>query len=187
MTYVLTWWQFLSIQLFESMADSKKNHLNIDQGSKIHFIGFFWLKKELIIWTRATCHIHLSQDALPLEGKTVCVSRVTSHCIPDNEAHVTLQANCDIYSAACFEGQKLKNSFQTWLLFARTAFKLTENISYSVFRAHHHPSPLCYNKDWLCNLFALFAYSSCLLNLIFLWKNAAEEKKREEGRTTFFQ
>lgn len=74
-----------------------------------------------------------------------------------------------------------------FLLFTRAALTITANISYSVFRAHHHPSPLCYNEDWLCNLFALFAYSGCLLNLVFCRKNTAGRgKKSKIGKTEAF-
>lgn len=54
-----------------------------------------------------------------------------------------------------------------------------KNISYSVFRAHHHPSLLCYNEDWLCNLFALFADSSCLQFLPTKKKKKKQQRKKE--------
>jgi len=77
---------------------------------------------------------------------------------------------------------------QTIFLFARTALTTTENISYSVFGAHHHPSPLSYNEYWLCHLFALFACSSCLLiSHVPLEKYSSYKRERNKENLKHFQ
>lgn len=91
--------------------------------------------------------------------------------------NVTQSLKCDKESAACV--------FSIVELQIQLFLDIAEIYNHSVLDKSEqaHPSPLCYYENRLFNLFAFFAYRSCLLNLILFSKqNTAGKEKKECGK-----
>lgn len=80
----------------------------------------------------------------------------------------------------------LQHSFRVNNLkyFATTAH-IREDIFYRVFRTHNHPSLLCYNKDWLCNLFCFVCWQRLFAESQVPLEN--EGRKKWEEKLKHFQ